>query len=169
MDKSSDYTRPLRQGAKRRRKRNKSQAPADLDFSSGSDTKPHLDPLPDTDPRPLSTHNDDVADLEIQINNAYPGSKNSIGSVHQRRWWLSLDRSASGLQCVNGNDDNVSQSSRGSTKTWIRTPTAGHGFPFYVHGPEIERSVITGRLGADVLVDEGVAFVARRGWRAVMD
>jgi hypothetical protein len=42
--------------------------------------------------------------------------------------------------------------------------------PFYVRGPEVERSVVTGRLGKDVFEDEGVKdFVPRRGWRAVVE
>lgn len=42
--------------------------------------------------------------------------------------------------------------------------------PFYVGGPEIDRSVVTGRLGADVLEDAGVEdFVPQRGWRAVLN
>jgi len=40
--------------------------------------------------------------------------------------------------------------------------------PFYVRGPEFERSVITGRTGEEVLADEGVeGFLARKGWRAI--
>lgn len=58
---------------------------------------------------------------------------------------------------------------------WIRKkdPDTGGlmGFePFYVRGPEKERSVVTGRLGSDVLKDEGVqGFTPRRGWRPVLE
>lgn len=42
--------------------------------------------------------------------------------------------------------------------------------PFYVRGPEVERSVVTGRLAREVLEDEGVeGFVRRRGWRPVLE
>lgn len=42
--------------------------------------------------------------------------------------------------------------------------------PFYVRGPEMERSVVTGRSGKDVLEDEEVqGFIPRRGWRAVLE
>lgn len=42
--------------------------------------------------------------------------------------------------------------------------------PFYVRGPEIERSVVTGRLRREVLEDEGVqGFIPRQGWRAVLE
>lgn len=60
-------------------------------------------------------------------------------------------------------------------RRWIRKtdPKTGDmvGFePFYVRGPEVERSVVTGRLGREVLEDEGVeGFVPRRGWRAVLE
>lgn len=60
-------------------------------------------------------------------------------------------------------------------KRWIqnRDPDTGEvmGFePFYVRGPEMERSVVTGRLGRDVLEDEGVqGFIPRRGWRAALE
>jgi hypothetical protein len=128
------------------------------------------------DPHPQSA-TDVAADLEIQVNNAYPGSSNTIGSIHQRRWWISLDRSASGFQLdVNDNakvdkneDENDAARGPSERKTWVRSRMSGQGYPFYVHGPEVERSVVTGRLGADVLDDEAVAFVPRRGWRAVLN
>lgn len=42
-------------------------------------------------------------------------------------------------------------------------------WPFYVRGPDHERSVITGRLGADILRNEGVIdFVRRKGWRPML-
>ncbi|KAJ5446389.1 hypothetical protein N7491_002471 [Penicillium cf. griseofulvum] len=113
--------------------------------------------------------NTHTADLEIQRNNAYPGSSNTIGSIHQRRWYLSLDRESSGFEptIVRGNQSEGMKATR--KRTW--TPKlVGKGFePFYVHGPEAERSLITARLGVDVLDDEGVKeFVPRRGWRPVL-
>lgn len=42
-------------------------------------------------------------------------------------------------------------------------------FPFYVRGPQFEQSVVTGRLGEEVLRDEGVTtFIPRKGWTPVM-
>lgn len=105
---------------------------------------------------------DEKADYQIQINNAYPGSTNTIGSIHQRRWFITLDRVNSGFIYDPGK------------KMWVRRKdldTGGlMGFePFYVRGPEMERSVVTGRLGKDVLEDEGVqGFIPRRGWRPVL-
>lgn len=112
-------------------------------------------------------HSDDNVDLEIQRNNAYTGSYNTIGSIHQRRWWLSLDRENSGFQPKRGLD-----TFNPSKKTWVRKQAGDRlvGFdPFYVRGPEYERSVVTGRLGSDVLHDEDVqGFVPRQRWRAVL-
>lgn len=57
-------------------------------------------------------------------------------------------------------------------RVWVRSGDGSGpgGFePFYVRGPDFERSVVTGRLGRDVLEDEGVqGFIARKGWRAVL-
>ncbi|KAL4966297.1 uncharacterized protein BDV14DRAFT_47023 [Aspergillus stella-maris] len=130
----------------------------------------HSDAEPDA--IPSATEN---TDFLIRLNNAYPGSNNDIGSVHQRRWFIVLDRVGSGF--VPESDAESTHTfkvkSRGR-KTWVRgvDQRTGErtGFdPFYVRGPEIERSVLTGRLGGDVLRDEGVeGFVPRRGWRAVL-
>lgn len=114
-----------------------------------------------------AAHSDDNVDLEIQRNNAYTGSYNTIGSIHQRRWWLSLDRENSGFEPKRGLD-----SSNPSKKTWVRKQSGDGllGFDqFYVRGPDFERSVVTGRLGSDVLSDEKVeGFVPRMRWRPVL-
>ena len=91
----------------------------------------------------------------IRRNNAYPGALNDVGSVHQRRWYLTLDRVGSGF---------VRKGSR-----WEKKREMGFE-PFFVMGREEERSVVTGRLAGDVLTDDGVeGFVPRKGWMAVMD
>lgn len=58
-----------------------------------------------------------------------------------------------------------------SIRSDLRTDKLVLGFEtFYVGGPEIERSVVTGRLGADVLKGEGFDdFDPRWGWRAVFN
>ena len=110
-------------------------------------------------------HSDIEDDTEqVRLNNAYPGSTNTIGSVHQRTWYLSLDKSSSGF---------VKQHSDGSTH-WIRGKGEGMertGFkPFFVRGKEAERSIVTGRLAADILRDEGVEdYTGRAGWRAILE
>ncbi|KNG90788.1 hypothetical protein ANOM_000832 [Aspergillus nomiae NRRL 13137] len=144
--------------------------------SSGSSPPPKSDPTGTPAPgvsnqtlsaseTPGGEHSDeDDIDEQIRTNNAYPGAVNSIGSVHQRRWFVTLDRVNSGFVAEVG-----------SGKRWVRKwdPATERllGFePFYVRGPGVERSVVTGRLGRDVLEDEGVkGFVPRRGWRAVLE
>ncbi|KAJ5617761.1 hypothetical protein N7537_002875 [Penicillium hordei] len=171
MDKTTDFARPIRQGPKRRRQSRPRAPQARFTSDSGSPSPPpnkqnlRVDLTPQNSP--TKAHADDTytADMEIQRNNAYPGSSNTIGSIHQRRWYLSLDRESSGFEpTVNPRE----LKEKGRKKTWI--PKLGQGFePFYVHGPDSERSVITARLGRDVLNDEAVEeFVPRRGWRPVL-
>ncbi|KAF2170161.1 hypothetical protein M409DRAFT_19767 [Zasmidium cellare ATCC 36951] len=95
-------------------------------------------------------------DTTIRANNAYTGSLNTIGSVHQRHWFLTLDRTASGFR----------KSRRGSDAgRWI-----GEWEPFYVMGRDHEASVITGRTADEVMADEGVEkFVGRKMWRAIVE
>ncbi|KAJ5170392.1 uncharacterized protein N7500_003175 [Penicillium coprophilum] len=184
MDKSSDFARPIREGPKRRRRhphrRTVPQAPSTSDSGSLSPpsgkeesrghTTPHQSQSEFQTEPAKHTHaeNTHTADLEIQRNNAYPGSINTIGSIHQRRWYLSLDRESSGFEPTIARE-NPNEGMKARKRTW--TPKAvGKGFePFYVHGPKSERSLITARLGGDVLDDEGVEeFVPRRGWRPVL-
>ena len=123
--------------------------------------------------QPLSSDEAAAAatDHQIRAENAYPGASNSIGSIHQRRWFISLDRVGSGF---------TRQSPRTGTRknnVWTRKRDPEHkgsttllGFePFHVRGPEVEKSVVTMRRAQDVLDDEGVKeFVRRPGWRAVI-
>jgi hypothetical protein len=108
------------------------------------------------------------SDYLIRLHNAYPGAVNDVGSVHQRRWFIGLDRVGCGFVREARKDE-----SGVVRRRWVRgvDKRSGQltGFdPFYVRGPEVERSVVTGRVGGDVLRDEGVqGFVPRRGWRAV--
>jgi hypothetical protein len=113
----------------------------------------------------------ELEDEQVRQTNAYIGATNTIGSVHQRRWYLSLDRTACGFlkkyekgkglwknpSSGQGGDDEHEGDSRGRLR-----------YPFYVLGPETERSVVTGRLGRDILKDEGVeGYVSRRYWQPV--
>ena len=97
--------------------------------------------------------------------NTYPGgARNTIGSRHQRRWFVSLDRAGCGLQRrwrgrrrINGGDGDDD----------VRDPAYT---PFVVRGANHETSVVTGRRAADVLADEGVTnYIGRRGWRPVLE
>lgn len=110
----------------------------------------------------------DASDVEdgnesIRMSNAYPDSRNTIGSIHQRAWIINLDRRASGFVKWRG--------SEGDTR-WKR-PLLTEGIPngfeaFHVRGRDIESSIVTGRLAADLYADEGVVgYVGRRGWNPI--
>lgn len=56
---------------------------------------------------------------------------------------------------------------------WVRKVVGGskYGFEtFFVLGPGVERSVVTGRVSEEVLEDDGVdGFKARGEWRPVLE
>ncbi|KAJ6044848.1 uncharacterized protein N7446_003042 [Penicillium canescens] len=187
MDKTTNFQKPIRQGLKRRRRHHSThtvpQAPSTSDSESASPPPPETDrtaspPISRTQQDRLTpsksksdpengTHSDHDPDLDIQLKNAYPGSTNIIGSIHQRRWYLSLDRINSGFE-PSPEQHLQSSKRKAKSKFWCRKSDGGFE-PFHVHGPEVERSVLTGRLGLHVLADEGVqGFVPRRGWRPVL-
>lgn len=127
----------------------------------------------------------------ISRTNAYPGASNTIGSIHQRQWFLTLDRVSSGFisRPHPGSSDADTHPNKsnhqGIPGRWIRKPPTNqegkkkkrkekegyNGFePFYVYGPSRERSVVTGRTGEEVMIDEGIrSWVGRKGWRAVLE
>ncbi|KAI0391475.1 DNA polymerase ligase-domain-containing protein [Xylariaceae sp. FL0594] len=143
----------------------------------------------------------ELEDELVRATNAYPGASNTIGSVHQRRWYLSLDRERCGFvrrrregrvsweaettgnlsgearaQEEEGEVALAGNSSSGISRSSSSTGGDDDGeivfprlrYPFYVRGVEHERSVVTGRLGADVLRDEGVVgYIGRKGWQAI--
>ncbi|KAL8841087.1 MAG: hypothetical protein Q9176_003428 [Flavoplaca citrina] len=104
-------------------------------------------------------------DEQVHLTNAYPGATNSINSIHQRRWYLSMDRHASGFMPLTDSD---------GAREWVRRRDEDGrllGFePFFVRGRDHERSVVTGRTADEVMEDEGVdGFTGRKGWRAVLE
>ena len=112
---------------------------------------------------PYST--EEQQDEQVRVTNAYPGATNSINSIHQRKWYLSMDRRASGFMPLTHSD---------GARTWVRRRDEGGqllGFePFFVRGRDHERSVVTGRTADEVMEDEGVdGFTGRKGWRAVLE
>ncbi|KAG6206918.1 hypothetical protein E4U50_004030 [Claviceps purpurea] len=127
----------------------------------------------------------ELSDENVVKTNAYPGATNSIGSVHQRRWYLSLDRSASGFVPHRENGKVVwtasaedvgaeadADANRRSNINQKEGPVQLQrlSYPFYVRGVEHERSVVTGRRGEEVLRDEGVqGFIPRKGWKPVLN
>ncbi|KAI9712141.1 MAG: hypothetical protein M1812_006979 [Candelaria pacifica] len=174
------FTQPSRPIRKRRRKAPKA-------FTSQPETpSPPSSPTSSSPAPPTNTNNEnsmtrcinsievDVSkikeleeqeDEQVRLANAYPGASNTIGSIHQRRWFLSLDRVRSGF--TKSRDEN------GRLK-WMRK-RAGDGLeegfePFIVLGREVERSVVTGRTADEVMSDEGVrGYVGRKGWKAVVE
>lgn len=114
-----------------------------------------------------STYEQEVEEQEnerVRLTNAYPGATNSINSIHQRTWYLSMDRLASGFALTRD---------KYGTQVWVRKQEGEKlaGFePFFVRGKEIERSIVTGRLSADIYDDDGVkGFVGRKGWGPVLE
>ncbi|KAJ5632428.1 hypothetical protein N7490_008767 [Penicillium lividum] len=180
MDKSTDYARPIRNGPKRRRRpvnstRTAPRAPytsdSDVEYPSIRAHEPTSKQFENANANAnAATNNEHEVELQIRINNAYPGSINTIGSIHQRRWYLSLDRQNCGFEPRPSNETGTPPSKK---RHW--TPIVSHdkvrGFDsFCVRGPDVERSVLTGRLAKDVLDDEKVEeFVPRRGWRPVLN
>jgi hypothetical protein len=172
---------PKKPGRKRRRKNLKSPSRQMLQTSSSdaSDTdepqlrREHVESLHRmaSPPRKLETTEDAHAASEeeseaIRLTNAYSGATNDIGSVHQRKWYLSIDRASSGFVPV--------QDRRTGIKTWTRK-SGGDGTrcgfsKFWVMGRDVERSVVTGRLAKDIMKDEGVeGYVPRGLWRPVTE
>lgn len=129
------------------------------DNTSEDDTHPGRSDAPETaedgedEAGNASDHDEDTS---IRANNAYPGAINTIGSVHQRNWFLTLDRRSSGFY----------KARRGSKQgLWV-----GSWRPFFVRGRDVERSVVTGRSADEVMEDEGVEkFVGRKMWRAILE
>ncbi|KJZ77314.1 hypothetical protein HIM_03038 [Hirsutella minnesotensis 3608] len=120
----------------------------------------------------------ELEDEQVRRTNAYPGASNTIGSVHQRRWYLSLDRAGCGFVKENRHGRVTWGLPNEATTTPVsQLPPEPGGedtsrrlsFPFYVRGPDHEISVVTGRRGQDVLRDEHVTTFARRqGWAPVL-
>ncbi|KPM40688.1 hypothetical protein AK830_g5857 [Neonectria ditissima] len=129
----------------------------------------------------------EVEDENVQRTNAYPGAENTIGSVHQRRWYLSLDRRACNLTMRGtqgrskwepdqnrgtkmGDGERVDHRTTTGTEDSADVGSGRLSFPFFVRGADHERSVVTGRCGSDILRDEHVQnFVPRKGWSAVLN
>jgi hypothetical protein len=119
--------------------------------------------ISEADPGGSDHENDDQE--TIRLNNAYPGATNDIGSIHQRKWYLSMDRRGSGF---------IPSKDKNRSTVWVRKKNEDgelQGFePFHVLGRDVERSVVTGRLAKDILADEEVeGFVPRGKWRAVTE
>ncbi|KAF2215988.1 hypothetical protein CERZMDRAFT_34855 [Cercospora zeae-maydis SCOH1-5] len=99
---------------------------------------------------------EDDGDATIRANNAYAGATNTIGSIHQRHWFVTLDRPNSGFRRIRSGPE---------SGRWV-----GPWETFHVLGREHERSIVTGRLADEVMADEGVKkFVGRKMWRPITE
>ncbi|EGR47299.1 uncharacterized protein TRIREDRAFT_64757, partial [Trichoderma reesei QM6a] len=155
-------------GTRRRRGRTARVRPREPETSrsgssSSSSSSSDDDDNDDNDDGQKHDDNHDPIEGGIRLTNAYRGASNTIGSVYQRKWYLSLDRRASGF---------TEKRRRGGHRGPLLDPQPASSrlsYPFYVRGPQFERSVVTGRLAEDVLRDEGVTgFVPRKGWMPVL-
>ena len=133
----------------------------------------------------------EAEDAQTRLTNAYPGASNTIGSVHQRQWFITLDRANSGFVHSSSSTEPSRESDAPKRKspTWVRRWTRASssdanrdsdtgrsrrgytGFEaFYVRGPAVENSIVTGRTAADIMTDEGVTgWIGRRGWKPVIE
>lgn len=113
----------------------------------------------DFDEDNLNEDADTTANIRSQ--NAYIGAVNTIGSIHQRWWFLAMDKVNCGFV-------------KGKTKEGKVSWTPGNqetqnNYPFFVRGRDVETSIVTERKAADVLRDEGVtSFVPRGGWKPAL-
>jgi hypothetical protein len=137
--------------AKRNSRRRTQVTPGTRNSSTSDDETDLTDAAIQEDAADRDLDTDTEEDDQTRATNAYPGSSNDIGSIHQRRWFLQLDRQNSGFRLEASGD---------TRRIWT-----GGFEPFLVRGRDHERSVITGRLAQEVENDEGVkGFVGRGGW-----
>ncbi len=160
--------KPVRKRRKTASENTKKQAPSTSDDENDPETLNDRVPNTTTPQNPkASAYEQELEEQEnerVRLTNAYSGATNSINSIYQRTWYLSMDRLASGF---------MPRREKDGTKVWVRRQEGEQlaGFePFFVRGKEVEKSVVTGRLSAEVFHDEGVKdFVGRRGWRPVLE
>jgi hypothetical protein len=138
------HSKPMR----RKRKQSKQVRDADTDTEDQNTDEIANDEVA------LASDDEEVA--TIRANNAYTGAENTIGSIHQRHWLVSLDRANSGFTKLGDK--------------WQRKNSDCGFDAFYVRGADFETSVVTGRTSAEVMSDEGVeGFVARKRWRPILE
>lgn len=167
--------RPIR---KRRRKMSTAITPTGKETPESSDAENGQPVIFENGSSTASTPPVDVAssalerevaeqeDEEVRRTNAYPGATNSIHSIHQRQWYMTLDRQSSGFV--------QRRHQKTGEKVWVRKRQRDGellGFePFFVRGVQSERSVVTGRTADEIMEDEGVkGYIRRKGWRAVLE
>jgi hypothetical protein len=110
----------------------------------------------------------ELEDEQVRRTNAYPGASNTIGSIHQRKWFLSLDRAACGFVETKHGGRVKWEPSDEATSQDLKLGRTRFSFPFHFRGVDHERSVVTGRQGKDILHDKGVTgFIPRKGWAPI--
>lgn len=124
--------------------------------ASGIEASEEINDTADTEMQDAgAASEDDNEDAAIRSNNAYTGAHNSIGSIHQRHWFLSLDRRNTGYRKARSGPEEG---------RWV-----GDG-SFFVLGRDTERSVVSGRSADEVMADEGVAsFQGGKMWRPITE
>jgi hypothetical protein len=151
------YNRPKGPPRKRRRK---NASPGTTDSEDTISVEPATTEQQE-DTSAMAEASDNEAEMSgIKMSNAYRGATNSIGSVHQRHWLVSLDKLNSGLvKAQSGPDEG----------NWV--PASGKSFgSFFIRGADIEKSIVTARTSEQVMSDEGVeGFVPRRRWIPILD
>lgn len=151
---ANDFAKHARPMSKKRRRGNKPPVTAAADVTDDEDAA--TDNVINDEIANASEEEDGDEVAIIRANNAYTGAFNTIGSIHQRHWFITLDKKNSGFM------------KEGSE--WVpASPDTGFE-AFYVRGVDVETSIVTGRTSAEVMDDEGVeGFVARKRWMPVME
>lgn len=131
---------------------------SDDDYDTATTVRPAQEEALEEDHLDAANASEDEEDVSMRANNAYSGASNTIGSVHQRHWFVTLDRQNCGLR-------KARTGSEAGSGRWI-----GEWEAFYVRGREHERSIVTGRNADEVMADEGVKmFIGRRMWRPITE
>lgn len=171
-DRSKKPARRRRRGAKASEHLPETSSGSEGEEEADADIVPTTNSqLKEQEPAEVSALEKELRELEdeqVRRTNAYTGATNSIGSIHQRAWFLSMDRALSGF---------APKRREIGRPLWQRDGETEHSdtdsrlsYPFYVYGRDGERSVITGRLASEILRDEGVVnFVPRMGWKPVVN
>ena len=129
------------------------QTDSDSDSAEAIADNRRNEPIEGDDEDAAALASEDDEDATIRANNAYTGATNTINSVHQRHWFLTLDRRNSGFRKSSSN------------VRW-----EGPWEPFFVRGRDVEASIVTGRNADEVMADEGVsAFRGRKMWRPILE
>ncbi|KAK8165218.1 DNA polymerase ligase-domain-containing protein [Phyllosticta citrichinensis] len=185
--KSNPATRPIRRRRSKHISRHhnstRASASAPLPLSTDSDPDPSDSDFPsggalgdreDAEEKKSADDDNDDEAAAIRAANAYTGATNSIGSVHSRQWYVSMNKQLCGtashlaVPSPSSSSSTPAPLSKGRERRDDGREIAAAAF--FVRGPAVERSVVTGRLAADVIADEGVAgFVPRSGWRAIVN